>query len=59
MRSAQELVWMNPREGIRKKREKLCRICKNRRGLMSRYRLYLCRRCFKDVAERIGFRKYD
>ncbi|MFH1224780.1 MAG: 30S ribosomal protein S14 [Candidatus Diapherotrites archaeon] len=36
-----------------------CRRCGTRRGLISKYSLFICRRCFKDIAEKIGFRKYD
>lgn len=36
-----------------------CRRCGTRRGLIGKYGLFICRRCFKDIAEKIGFRKYD
>jgi len=35
-----------------------CRFCGNARGLVRRYGLNICRRCFREVGERIGFRKY-
>ncbi|MFH1257192.1 MAG: 30S ribosomal protein S14 [Candidatus Diapherotrites archaeon] len=38
---------------------KKCRRCKNRRGLISKYGMKLCRRCFKDVALQMGFKKFD
>ena len=35
-----------------------CRICGNNRALIRKYDLQICRRCFREVAESIGFRKY-
>lgn len=36
-----------------------CYICGAQRGLIHKYNLGLCRRCFREVANRIGFRKYS
>jgi len=46
-----------PRKG--KGKEKACRRCGNARGLISKYGLKMCRRCFKDFALQLGFNKYD
>lgn len=35
-----------------------CRFCGNARGLIRAYQLRICRRCFREVGEQIGFRKY-
>lgn len=35
-----------------------CRFCGNARGLIRKYDLRMCRRCFREVGEQIGFRKY-
>ncbi|MBI5159444.1 30S ribosomal protein S14 [Candidatus Micrarchaeota archaeon] len=35
-----------------------CRFCGNARGLVRSYNLRICRRCFREVGEQIGFRKY-
>lgn len=40
-------------KGIRK-----CRICGTARGLIRSHKLYICRRCFREVARDIGFKKY-
>jgi len=40
-------------------KDKKCRRCGNRRGLISKYGMKLCRRCFKDVALQMGFQKFD
>ncbi len=39
-------------KGLRK-----CQICGNSRGLIRSYKLYLCRRCFREVANDLGFEK--
>ncbi|MDF2957830.1 MAG: Ribosomal protein S14 [Candidatus Alkanophagales archaeon MCA70_species_1] len=35
-----------------------CRRCGRREGLIRRYRIYLCRQCFREVAKDMGFKKY-
>ena len=35
-----------------------CRFCKTARGLIRSYGLMVCRRCFREVGEKLGFRKY-
>ena len=34
-----------------------CRVCKNTHGLIRKYGLSLCRRCFRERAELIGFKQ--
>ncbi len=41
------------------KRARKCRFCGTQKGLIRKYNLYICRRCFKDYAEKLGFRKFD
>jgi len=38
---------------------KKCGICHNVRGHIAKYGLHLCRRCFRDIAPQIGFKKYS
>lgn len=40
------------------KGRRICRGCGNSRALIRQYGLYVCRRCFREMAESIGFRKY-
>jgi small subunit ribosomal protein S14 len=40
-------------KGIRK-----CKICGNARALIRAHKLYVCRRCFREVARDMGFKKY-
>jgi len=35
-----------------------CRICHSLRGLIRKYGLDICRRCFREYAKDIGFIKY-
>ena len=37
---------------------KICSWCGCHKGVVSKYNLKICRRCFKDFAEDLGFRKY-
>jgi len=41
------------------KKKVVCKICGINRGLVRKYNLYICRRCFKDNALKLGFKKYD
>ncbi|MEM7826670.1 MAG: 30S ribosomal protein S14 [Candidatus Aenigmatarchaeota archaeon] len=35
-----------------------CIRCGSLDGIIRRYDLYYCRRCFREIAEKIGFKKY-
>ena len=35
-----------------------CRVCGNRMGLIRKYGLMICRQCFREDANLIGFKKY-
>jgi small subunit ribosomal protein S14 len=34
-----------------------CRLCGSSRGVIRKYNLYICRRCFREVADKLGFKK--
>ena len=36
-----------------------CRRCETHRGIIRSYGLYYCRRCMREVAKGIGFKKYS
>ena len=38
---------------------KRCRRCGRIRGHIDKYGLDLCRQCFREIAQRIGFKKYS
>jgi len=38
---------------------KICKRCGSHKGVISKYDLNICRRCFKENAENIGFIKYS
>nr|AGE89260.1 40S ribosomal protein S29 [Cryptocaryon irritans] len=35
-----------------------CRVCNIRRGLIRKYEMNICRRCFRENSDQIGFFKY-
>jgi small subunit ribosomal protein S14 len=36
-----------------------CRRCGNYRGVIRKYGLLYCRRCIREIAKDIGFKKYN
>ncbi|MFH1586925.1 MAG: 30S ribosomal protein S14 [Candidatus Diapherotrites archaeon] len=43
---------------VRKTYKKQCKRCGSYKGVISKYSIKLCRRCFKELAAQIGFEKY-
>ena len=41
------------------KKQKACKLCGSQKAVISKYKLDICRRCFKQNAERLGFKKFD
>ncbi|MCL4362962.1 30S ribosomal protein S14 [Candidatus Marsarchaeota archaeon] len=37
---------------------RMCRICGTSRGLIRSHKLYICRRCFREAAKNLNFKKY-
>ncbi len=40
-------------------RQEGCIRCGRKRGIIRKYGLRLCRQCFRETAEEIGFKKYS
>ena len=38
---------------------KKCQRCGRTGGHISKYDLHLCRQCFREIAQKLGFKKYD
>jgi small subunit ribosomal protein S14 len=38
---------------------RVCRRCGRRGALIRKYNLYYCRQCFREVAKKLGFKKYS
>ncbi|MFX0068771.1 MAG: 30S ribosomal protein S14 [Promethearchaeota archaeon] len=36
-----------------------CRMCGTNQAIIRRHELMICRRCFREVARRLGFKKYS
>ncbi|MDE1865652.1 MAG: 30S ribosomal protein S14 [Candidatus Micrarchaeota archaeon] len=51
-------MQVKPTEKYRGRDARKCRICGNSRALIRAHNLYICRRCFREVARNIGFKKY-
>ena len=47
-----------PKERKYGKETKRCIRCGNPRGHISKYGLHVCRRCFREIATKVGFKKY-
>jgi ribosomal protein S14 len=43
---------------FRRKGTRKCKFCGGVKGLIRSYGLYVCRKCFRERAEAIGFKKY-
>ena len=41
------------------KKKRKCRMCDTRQAVIRKYNLLVCRRCFKEIAEKLGFKKFD
>jgi small subunit ribosomal protein S14 len=39
--------------------ERVCRRCERDEGLVSKYGVFVCRQCFREIARSMGFRKYS
>lgn len=48
----------NNDDSFKGKGRRVCRNCGNSRALIRKYSIYVCRRCFREMAEDLGFRKY-
>ena len=47
-----------PKERRVGKSNKVCKRCGTSKGYISKYNLGYCRRCFREHAQELGFRKY-
>jgi ribosomal protein S14 len=41
------------------KKEFNCTVCGSRKGVIRKYGMQICRRCFKERAKKMGFKKYN
>lgn len=42
----------------KKRMKRKCRFCGGSKGLIRKYGLYVCRKCFRERAVVLGFKKY-
>jgi len=38
---------------------KKCELCKNTHGRIGKYKINICRQCFRENATKMGFKKYS
>ncbi|KAL9939358.1 hypothetical protein V8E36_002171 [Tilletia maclaganii] len=50
-------VWFSHPRGYGKG-SRQCRVCGNQGGIIRKYGLDICRQCFREKADSIGFAKY-
>ncbi|CAK5057776.1 unnamed protein product [Meloidogyne enterolobii] len=53
----ENIHWSRPRKYGPGSRS--CRVCSNHHGLIRKYSLNICRRCFREYSADIGFKKLD
>jgi small subunit ribosomal protein S29e len=49
----------SPKERTTGQNLKSCTHCGTHRGVIQSYGIKLCRRCFREEAKNLGFKKYD
>jgi len=49
----------SPKERTCGKTVKKCTRCGTSRGYINKYGIGVCRRCFRDIATKIGFKKFN
>ncbi len=50
---------LKPETRYKHRGNRKCKICGNVRGLIRKYGLYICRKCFRENAGALGFKKYE
>lgn len=52
------IMQVRNEEKYRGKGARKCRVCGGARALIRSHNLYICRRCFRESAPGLGFKKY-
>lgn len=59
LKLARFMKFNKPKERKHGKGAVSCRICGKTEGVINKYGLHFCRQCFREQAERLGFKKYS
>jgi len=51
--------YNKPKERAFGAETKHCRICGNTHAHVNKYGIHLCRKCFREIAPKIGFKKFS
>lgn len=58
-----ELEMVGKDKIVKKKKHglgtRVCRRCNTTHGVIRKYGLYYCRRCFREIAKSVGFKKHS
>ena len=49
--------WRSRQQIPMGKGDRCCRMCSNQKALIRKYGLYVCRQCFRENSENLGFQK--
>jgi small subunit ribosomal protein S29e len=54
---AKSLINSHPKHAMGSKGARRCRVCANQQAIIRKYHIDMCRQCFRERAEDIGFIK--
>jgi len=52
-----EIEYKKALTSKRRQGKRKCKRCSTAKGLIRKYGIYLCRRCFRELGENMGFEK--
>ncbi len=53
-------IWKSNQKQVQGKGARHCQICRNQyAGLIRKYELNVCRQCFREVHDHLGFKKLN
>lgn len=56
---AKVMKFNAPKERSSGRAKSECRLCGKTEGVISKYGLLYCRQCFREIAEKLGFNKFN
>ena len=56
---AKALIYAHPKKPYGSRGARRCKVCASQTGLIRKYKIDICRQCFRERAIDIGFVKYS
>ncbi len=56
---AQALLNSHPKNPLGSKGGRKCKVCNNQKAIIRKYKIDICRQCFRERAKDIGFIKFN